>query len=84
MTPISDSQGAQAHRKGQRQGVDRHPQRLVVPSETAAQRGQCGADNLANDENLLAAIAQATGWRRRGDVIELTGAQTLRFRLMTN
>jgi len=54
----------------------------IVP--TAAQRGQCGADNLANDENLLAAIAQATGWRRRGDVIELTGAQTLRFRLMTN
>jgi heat shock protein HslJ len=54
----------------------------IVP--TAAQRGQCGPDSMANDENLLAAIAQATGWRRHGDVIELTGAQTLRFRLMTN
>jgi hypothetical protein len=54
----------------------------IVP--TAAQRGQCGPESIASDESLLAAIAQVTGWRRRGDVIELTGATTLRFRLMTN
>lgn len=54
----------------------------IVP--TAAQRGQCGPESMANDESLLAAIAQTTGWRRDGDVIELTGVQTLRFRLMTN
>lgn len=54
----------------------------IVP--TAAQRGQCGSDSIAKDESLLAAIAQATGWRRHGDVIELVGPTTLRFRLMTN
>jgi hypothetical protein len=32
----------------------------------------------------LAALAQMTNWRRRGDVIELRGATTLRFRLLTN
>jgi hypothetical protein len=32
----------------------------------------------------LAVLAQATNWRRRGDVIELLGATTLRFRLMSN
>jgi hypothetical protein len=31
----------------------------------------------------LAALAQMTNWRRRGDVIELRGATTLR-RLLTN
>jgi hypothetical protein len=29
-------------------------------------------------------LAHMTNWRRRGDVIELSGATTLRFRLMTN
>ena len=33
---------------------------------------------------LLAALAQMTNWSRSGDVIELSGATTLRFRLMTN
>jgi heat shock protein HslJ len=45
---------------------------------------QCAPDRLSGDENLLAALAQVTNWRRRGDVIELLGATTLRFRLMTN
>ena len=51
---------------------------------TAAQQGQCAPERRTSDENLLAALTQVTGWRRIGDVIELTGAQTLRFRLMTN
>ncbi len=51
---------------------------------TAAQQGQCAPARRTSDENLLAALTQVTGWRRIGDVIELTGAQTLRFRLMTN
>ncbi len=54
----------------------------IVP--TAAQQGQCAPERRASDENLLAALVQATGWRRIGDVVELTGAQTLRFRLMSN
>jgi hypothetical protein len=54
----------------------------IVP--VAAQQGQCAPERRTSDENLLAAIAQATSWRRRGDVIELIGATTLRFRLLTN
>jgi len=45
---------------------------------------QCPADRQSGDENLLAALAQVTNWKRSGDVIELRGATTLRFRVMTN
>jgi hypothetical protein len=45
---------------------------------------QCPADRQSGDESLLAALAQVTNWKRTGDVIELLGATTLRFRLMTN
>jgi hypothetical protein len=45
---------------------------------------QCAPDRQSGDENLLAALAQMTNWKRYGDVIELRGATTLRFRLMTN
>src|SRR5208282_4900251 len=45
---------------------------------------QCAPERQNGDENLLAALAQVTNWRRSGDVIELRGATTLRFRLMTN
>jgi hypothetical protein len=45
---------------------------------------QCPPDRQSRDENLLAALAQVKNWRRSGDVIELLGATTLRFRLMTN
>jgi len=50
----------------------------------AAAPAQCAPERQAGDDNLLAALAQVTNWRRRGDVIELLGATTLRFRLMTN
>jgi hypothetical protein len=49
-----------------------------------AQSAQCDADRQARDADLLAALTQVTGWRRSGEVIELTGATPLRFRLMTN
>lgn len=45
---------------------------------------QCSPDRQSGDEKLLAALVQMTNWKRRGDVIELSGATTLRFRLMTN
>lgn len=45
---------------------------------------QCAPDQQSGDENLLAALAQVTNWKRDGNVIELRGATTLRFRLMTN
>jgi hypothetical protein len=54
----------------------------IVPGPM--QPTQCPADRQSGDESLLAALAQVTNWRRTGDVIELRGATTLRFRLMTN
>lgn len=54
----------------------------IVPGQAAA--AQCAPERQTSDENLLAALSQVTNWRRRGDVIELIGATTLRFRLMTN
>jgi META domain len=54
----------------------------IVPDTAPA--AQCAPERQSNDENLLAALAQVTNWRRSGEVIELIGATTLRFRLMTN
>jgi heat shock protein HslJ len=54
----------------------------IVPAP--AQPAQCDPDRQARDADLLAALTQVTGWRRSGEVIELTGATPLRFRLMTN
>jgi hypothetical protein len=54
----------------------------IVPGP--AQPVQCAPERQSGDESLLAALAQMTNWRRNGDVIELRGAATLRFRLMTN
>jgi len=46
--------------------------------------GQCEEDRHASDATLLTALAQATAWRRDGELIELSGTTTLRFRQMTN
>jgi heat shock protein HslJ len=54
----------------------------IVPG--AAQPAQCDPDRQARDADLLAALTQVTGWRRRGEAIEFTGATPLRFRLMAN
>jgi len=50
----------------------------------APQPAQCTPERQSSDDSLLAALAQVTNWRRSGDVVELIGATTLRFRLMTN
>jgi META domain len=54
----------------------------IVPGPM--QPAQCAPDQQSGDENLLAALAQMTNWKRDGNVVELRGATTLRFRLMTN
>jgi hypothetical protein len=54
----------------------------IVPGDVQA--AQCEPERQAGDANLLAALAQVRNWRRNGDIIELLGATTLRFRLMTN
>jgi hypothetical protein len=54
----------------------------IVPEPV--QPGQCSAERQAGDQSLLSALSQVTSWRRNGDVIELIGPITLRFRAMTN
>jgi heat shock protein HslJ len=54
----------------------------IVPVVTPQAR--CDPDSEARDATLLAMLAQATAWRRNGDIVELLGATTLRFRLPTN
>jgi heat shock protein HslJ len=44
----------------------------------------CPADRAQADEDMLSALTGATNWRREGDVLTLTGARTMRFRLQTN
>jgi heat shock protein HslJ len=44
----------------------------------------CTAERMQADEEMIAALAQVTGWRLQGNVVTLTGATTLRFRLATN
>ena len=57
----------------------------LVPGQPAdATAPQCEPDRQADDAALLAALAQVTKWRRSGDLVELTGPTTLRYRLMTN
>jgi heat shock protein HslJ len=54
----------------------------IVPGEM--QPAACDPDRQASDAALLATLASATKWRRNGDLIELSGVVTLRFRPMTN
>src|SRR5271170_5001594 len=49
----------------------------IVPGDP--QPVQCDPDRQARDAGLLATLTQVTGWRRSGEVIELTGATPLRF-----
>jgi len=53
---------------------------VAEPAEPA----QCTPERQSGDETLLTALSQVTNWRRDGDVIELIGPTTLRFRAMTN
>ena len=45
---------------------------------------QCAPERQARDAELLAALAGVIQLRRKGEVIEFSGATPLRFRLMTN
>lgn len=57
----------------------------LVPGQSAdVSAAQCDPDRQADDAALISTLAQVTRWRRNGDVVELTGPTTLRYRLMTN
>jgi heat shock protein HslJ len=63
---------------------------LIVVGDTITflagprQERQCAPERMREDEDMLAALADVTNWRREGDVLVLTGPRTVRFRLQTN
>ena len=44
----------------------------------------CPANKAQLDDELVAALTEATTWKRQGDTISFIGAKTLRFRINTN
>jgi META domain len=44
----------------------------------------CPAARAQADDELIAALSEATSWQRRGDSVAFIGPKTLRFRLNTN
>jgi META domain len=44
----------------------------------------CPPARAQADDELVAALTDATTWRRQGDSVYFTGSKTLRFRLNTN
>jgi len=54
----------------------------IVTGEMSSR--QCAPDLLRADDELLAALNQATNWRMENSALVLTGGRTLRFRPQTN
>jgi len=50
----------------------------------AMESRNCPPARAQQDDELLAALTEATTWQRRGDAITFLGAKPLRFRLNTN
>ena len=42
--------------------------------------GQCTPERMQADEEMLAVLAQITGWRREGEGVVLQGSKELKFR----
>jgi hypothetical protein len=55
---------------------------IFVPGQLQ-DRG-CTPARAQADDDLVAALGEATTWRRRGDSVAFVGARTLRFRINTN
>lgn len=55
---------------------------VFVPGQV--KDNSCPTDRAAADDSLLAALAEATGWKRQGDWLTFTGPRPLRFQLLTN
>ena len=56
----------------------------ILPGQPAEGQNQCAPERSQGDEEMLSALAQMTNWRREGEMLILSGARTLRFRLQTN
>jgi heat shock protein HslJ len=63
---------------------------LIVAGDTvtiltgALTARECPPERVQGDEDMLAALAQVTTWRRDGHILILSGPRTLRFRKQTN
>jgi heat shock protein HslJ len=55
---------------------------VFVPG--AMENRSCPPDRAQADDDLIAALSDATTWRRQGDFVTLSGPKQLRFRLNTN
>jgi META domain len=44
----------------------------------------CPPDKAQADDDLVAALTEATTWRRQGDAVSFIGSRTLKFRINTN
>ena len=44
----------------------------------------CPPATAQADDELIAALTEATSWRRQGDAVSFIGSRTLKFRLNTN
>ena len=44
----------------------------------------CPPNKAQLDDELVAALSEATTWKRQGDYVSFIGARTLRFRINTN
>ncbi|KJC44868.1 hypothetical protein UP09_14600 [Bradyrhizobium sp. LTSP885] len=55
---------------------------IFVPG--AMENRNCPPDRAQADSDLLAALGEATTWRRQGDLVTFTGSKSLRFQINTN
>lgn len=57
-----------------------------LPEQLPAMQGsgQCTPERIRADEDLLAALMQATSWRAAGRTVVLEGAASMKFRAATN
>jgi META domain len=55
---------------------------IFVPG--AMENRPCPPDRAQQDDELIAALAEAGTWKRQGDFVSFAGAKTLRFRINTN
>jgi hypothetical protein len=55
---------------------------IFVPGQL--QERDCPPSRLQADDDLVAALSEATTWRRRGDLVSFAGTKPLRFRINTN
>jgi heat shock protein HslJ len=54
----------------------------IIPGEKSGRA--CAPERTSADDDLVAALVQATNWRMQNSVLVLTGGRTLRFRVQTN